>query len=182
MDPPPRPDLRVLQEAGRCAFSRSLFTRIRQNLDHGHLHSDELLGPTYYAALCDSLRPPLDIICEHADRYMELFEYEQAGRLHIGMASDEDGFTLRVGLRGLADCGTGGRDDSPLVELTNARVLHHRDLFSFHRWCHHWFELVTVLPSLGQTVDRQQMAPFWVNRLVSRKEARFYQQSHLYWN
>ena len=66
---------------------------------------------------------------------MELFEYEQAGGLHIGKASDEDGFTLRVGLRGLADCGTGGRDDSPLVELTNVRVLHYCDLFSFHRWC-----------------------------------------------
>ena len=113
---------------------------------------------------------------------MELFEYEQAGRLHIGKASDEDGFTLRVGLRRLADCGTGGRDDSPLVELTNVRVLRHRDLFSFHRWCHHWFEAVAALPLLGQTVDRQQMVPFWVNRLVSRKEARFHHQSHLYWN
>ena len=182
MDPPPRPDLRVLHEAGGCAFSRSLFTRIRQNLDHGHLHSDEPLGLTYYAALCDSLRSPLDIICELADRYMELFEYKQAGRLHIGKASDEDGFTLRVGPRGLADCGTGRRDNSPLVELTNARVLHHHYLFSFHRWCYHWFEAVTVLPLVGQTVDRQQMVPFWVNRLVLRKEARFYQQSHLYWN
>ena len=113
---------------------------------------------------------------------MELFEYEQAGRLHIGKASDEDGLTLRVCLRGLADCGTGGRDDSPLVELTNARVLRHRDLFSFHRWCHHRFKIVTVLPLFGQTVDRQQMVPFWVNRLASRKEARYHQQSHLYWN
>ena len=84
-----------------CAsyFSRSLFTRIQQILDHGHLHSDEPLGLTHYAALCNSLRPLLDKICEHVDRYMELFEYEQAGRLHIGKASDEDEFTLRVGLK-----------------------------------------------------------------------------------
>ena len=99
MDLSPRPDLRTLRETGACAFSRSLFTRIQQVLDHGHLHSDEPLGLTHYAALCDSLRPLLDKICEHADRYMELFEYEQAGRLHIGKASDEDGFTLRVGLK-----------------------------------------------------------------------------------
>ena len=70
----------------------------------------------------------------------------------------------------------------PLIELTNAKVLNHRDLFPFHRWCHHRFELVTVLPLVGQAVDRQQMVPFWVNRLVSRKETHFHQQSHLYWN
>ena len=70
----------------------------------------------------------------------------------------------------------------PLVELTNAKVLNHRDLFPFHGWCHYWFEFVTVFPLIEQTVDRQQMAPFWVNRLVSQKEARFHQQSHLYWS
>ena len=98
MDLSPRPDLRTLRETGAYAFSRSLFTRIQQILDHGHLHSDEPLGLTHYAALC-ALRPLLDKICKHADRYMELFEYEQAGRLHIGKASDEDGFTLRVALK-----------------------------------------------------------------------------------
>ena len=69
-----------------------------------------------------------------------------------------------------------------LIELTNAKVLNHRDLFPFHGWCHHRFEFVTVFPLIEQTVDRQQMAPFWVNRLVSQEEARFHQQSHLYWD
>ena len=112
MDLSPRPDLRTLRETDARAFSRSIFTRIQQVLDHGHLHSVEPLGLTHYAALCNSLRPLLDIICKHADRYMELFEYEQAGRLHIEKASDEDGFTLRGWSEtGWFRCSTGGQDD-----------------------------------------------------------------------
>ena len=41
----------------------------------------------------------------------------------------------------------------PPIGLTNARVLHHRDLFPFHGWCHR-FEIVVVLPLIGQAVDR----------------------------
>ena len=51
----------IVRNRRMCAsyFSRSLFTRIQQNLDHGYLHSDEPLGLTHYAALCNSLRPLL---------------------------------------------------------------------------------------------------------------------------
>ena len=120
---------------------------------------------------------------------MELFEYKQAGRLHIEKASDEDGLLFGVGLKrvGFAVAREDGMIvgqplNLPLIELTNAKVLNHHDLFPFHRWCYHRFELVTVLPLVGQAVDHQQMVPFWVNHLVSRKETHFHQQSHLYWN
>ena len=185
---PPQPDLRVLHETGACAFSRFLFTRIQQNLDHGHLHSDEPLGLTYYAALCDSSRPPLDIIYEHADRYMELFEYEQAWRLHIGKARVEDGFTVAQEDGMIASQPL----NLPPIGLTNARVLYHRDLFPFHGWCH---PLVRDCgcPSFDRTggwlladdafvTGPLSFVPFWVNRLISRKKACCHQQSHLYWN
>ena len=80
---------------------------------------------------------------------MELFEYEQAGRLHIGKARVEDGFTVAQENGMIA----GQPLNFPPIGLTNARVLHHRDLFPFHGWCHR-FEIVVVLPLIGQAVDR----------------------------
>ncbi|KAJ7135501.1 ribosomal RNA-processing protein 7-domain-containing protein [Mycena crocata] len=62
--------------------------------------SEEPSGLAHYTALYDSLRPPLDIVREHADSAMELFEYElkqtkQQSKYRKGEAIvDEDGFTL----------------------------------------------------------------------------------------
>ncbi|KAJ7859590.1 ribosomal RNA-processing protein 7-domain-containing protein [Mycena leptocephala] len=62
--------------------------------------SEEPSGIAHYAALYDSLRPPLDIVREHADSAMELFEFEvkqskQQSKYRKGEAIvDEDGFTL----------------------------------------------------------------------------------------
>jgi ribosomal RNA-processing protein 7 len=62
--------------------------------------SEEPSGVAHYAALYDSLRPPLDIVREHADSAMELFEFElkqskQQSKYRKGEAIvDEDGFTL----------------------------------------------------------------------------------------
>lgn len=57
-------------------------------------------GLVRYQSLYAALRPPLDTIREHADSYMEFFEYEQAknkqkSKYRKGEAIvDEDGFTL----------------------------------------------------------------------------------------
>ncbi|KAJ6588503.1 ribosomal RNA-processing protein 7-domain-containing protein [Mycena capillaripes] len=62
--------------------------------------SEEPSGVAHYAALYDSLRPPLDIVRAHADSAMELFEFElkqtkQQSKYRKGEAIvDEDGFTL----------------------------------------------------------------------------------------
>ncbi|KAJ6481750.1 ribosomal RNA-processing protein 7-domain-containing protein [Mycena sanguinolenta] len=62
--------------------------------------SEEPSGLAHYAALYDSLRPPLDIVREHADSAMELYEFElkqtkQQTKYRKGEAIvDEDGFTL----------------------------------------------------------------------------------------
>ncbi|KAJ7481662.1 ribosomal RNA-processing protein 7-domain-containing protein [Mycena latifolia] len=62
--------------------------------------SEEPSGLAHYTALSDSLRPPLDIVREHADSAMELFEFElkqtkQKTKYRKGEAIvDEDGFTL----------------------------------------------------------------------------------------
>lgn len=62
--------------------------------------TEEPSGFAHYLALYDSLRPPLDIVEEHADTYMELYDYElaknrQKSRYKKGEAIvDEDGFTL----------------------------------------------------------------------------------------
>jgi ribosomal RNA-processing protein 7 len=62
--------------------------------------SEEPSGLAHYAALHDSLRPPLDIVQQHADSWMELFEFElkqtkQQSKYRKGEAIvDEDGFTL----------------------------------------------------------------------------------------
>ncbi|KAF9266128.1 hypothetical protein L218DRAFT_96649 [Marasmius fiardii PR-910] len=61
---------------------------------------EEPRGLAHYAALYDSLRPPLDVVREHVDTYMELFEFEavktkQNSKYRKGEAIvDEDGFTL----------------------------------------------------------------------------------------
>lgn len=62
--------------------------------------TEEPTGLAHYLALYDSLRPPLDTVQEHADTYIELFEYElaktkQQSQYKKGEAIvDEDGFTL----------------------------------------------------------------------------------------
>jgi len=62
--------------------------------------TEEPGGFAHYLALYDSLRPPLDIVEEHADTYMELYDYElaknrQKSQYKKGEAIvDEDGFTL----------------------------------------------------------------------------------------
>ncbi|KAJ7614598.1 ribosomal RNA-processing protein 7-domain-containing protein [Mycena polygramma] len=62
--------------------------------------SEEPAGVAHYAALYDSLRPPLDTVRAHADSAMELFEFEQRqakqqSKYRKGEAIvDEDGFTL----------------------------------------------------------------------------------------
>ncbi|KAJ7031605.1 ribosomal RNA-processing protein 7-domain-containing protein [Mycena alexandri] len=62
--------------------------------------SEEPSGVAHYAALFDSLRPPLDTVRAHADSAMELFEFElkqtkQQSKYRKGEAIvDEDGFTL----------------------------------------------------------------------------------------
>ncbi|EPQ58938.1 hypothetical protein GLOTRDRAFT_69978 [Gloeophyllum trabeum ATCC 11539] len=62
--------------------------------------SEEPRGLAHYLALYDSLRPPLDVVRDHADTWMEMFDYEQAKKkqkseYRKGEAIvDEDGFTL----------------------------------------------------------------------------------------
>jgi ribosomal RNA-processing protein 7 len=62
--------------------------------------TEEPRGLAHYLSLYDSLRPPLDVVQEHADKYIEVYEYElakekQKSKYKIGEAIvDEDGFTL----------------------------------------------------------------------------------------
>ncbi|KAF5363574.1 hypothetical protein D9756_000136 [Leucocoprinus leucothites] len=62
--------------------------------------TEEPRGLAHYLALYDSLRPPLDVVQEHADTYIEVYEYElakerQKSQYKKGEAIvDEDGFTL----------------------------------------------------------------------------------------
>lgn len=57
-------------------------------------------GLSHYKALYASLRPPLDVVKDHADSYMESYEYEQAKKKQKSKHKkgeaivDEDGFTL----------------------------------------------------------------------------------------
>ncbi|KAL0576961.1 hypothetical protein V5O48_005032 [Marasmius crinis-equi] len=61
---------------------------------------EEPRGIAHYVAMYDSVRPPLDAIREHADTYMQLFDFEaaqakQKSKYRKGEAIvDEDGFTL----------------------------------------------------------------------------------------
>ena len=103
--PLPRPSLRILRKTGGCAHvifldSSSLERALSPSKPRPWPRSDEPLGIAHYVALYASLRPPLDIIREHADTYMELFEYEQAKKKQKASHRkgeaivDEDGFTL----------------------------------------------------------------------------------------
>ncbi|KXN81735.1 hypothetical protein AN958_02592 [Leucoagaricus sp. SymC.cos] len=62
--------------------------------------TEEPIGVAHHLALYDSLRPPLDAVQEHADTYIEVYEYElaknkQKSQYKKGEAIvDEDGFTL----------------------------------------------------------------------------------------
>lgn len=62
--------------------------------------TEEPTGLAHYLALYDSLRPPLDAVEEHANTYIEVYEYElaktkQKSQYRKGEAIvDEDGFTL----------------------------------------------------------------------------------------
>jgi ribosomal RNA-processing protein 7 len=62
--------------------------------------TEEPGGLADYLALYDSLWPPLDAVKEHADTYVEVYEYQlakqrQTSQYKKGEAiSDEDGFTL----------------------------------------------------------------------------------------
>ncbi|KDQ64126.1 hypothetical protein JAAARDRAFT_117991 [Jaapia argillacea MUCL 33604] len=61
---------------------------------------EEPSGLAHYRAQYDALRPPLDVVRQHADTYMDLFDYElakgrQKSTYKKGEAIvDEDGFTL----------------------------------------------------------------------------------------
>lgn len=104
--PLPHRTLRTLQRTGRSAHivfldSSSLDKAIAsQKPRPWPTSSGEPSGLAHYAALYDSLRPPLDIVREHADTSMELYEYElaktkQKSKYRKGEAIvDEDGFTL----------------------------------------------------------------------------------------
>ncbi|KAH7906034.1 ribosomal RNA-processing protein 7-domain-containing protein, partial [Hygrophoropsis aurantiaca] len=104
--PFPSPSLRTLRKTGLCihlvfldasALQRALSPPLKSR---PWPSSEEPRGLAHYAALYDSLRPPLDIVKAHADSAMEVFEYElakgkQKAEYRKGEAIvDEDGFTL----------------------------------------------------------------------------------------
>ncbi|KAF8208377.1 ribosomal RNA-processing protein 7-domain-containing protein [Mycena galopus ATCC 62051] len=104
--PLPTKPLRRLRNTGRTAHLVFLdASSLERALVPGKTRSwpmtaDEPFGLAHYAALYDSLRPPLDIVREHADSAMELYEFElkqtkQQTKYRKGEAIvDEDGFTL----------------------------------------------------------------------------------------
>ncbi|KAK7019907.1 ribosomal RNA-processing protein 7 like protein [Favolaschia claudopus] len=106
--PLPTKPLRPLRPTGRTAHlvfldASSLERALAptQKLRTWPTSDSEPTGLARYAALYDSLRPPLDSVRAHADSAMELYEYElqqtrrEAGKYKKGEAIvDEDGFTL----------------------------------------------------------------------------------------
>jgi ribosomal RNA-processing protein 7 len=103
--PLPQTSLRTLRRTGRTAHivfldSSSMEKAISSQKPRPWPSSEEPSGLSHYIALYDSLRPPLDIVREHADTSMELYEYElaktkQKSKYRKGEAIvDEDGFTL----------------------------------------------------------------------------------------
>ncbi|KAK7029423.1 hypothetical protein VNI00_014677 [Paramarasmius palmivorus] len=105
---PSRP-LRRLRKTGQTvhvifldssSLDRTLSTAPQKSRPWPVLADEEPSGLEHYTALYDSLRPPLDAIREHADTWMELFEFEaqkakQKSKYRKGEAIvDEDGFTL----------------------------------------------------------------------------------------
>jgi ribosomal RNA-processing protein 7 len=107
VSPLPRTPLRTLRKTGACAhvifldsssLERALTTP--QKSRPWPRSPDEPSGLAHYTALYDSLRPPLDVVREHADTSMELYEYELArskqkySHRKGEAVVDEDGFTL----------------------------------------------------------------------------------------
>ncbi|KAI3620937.1 gastric cancer antigen zg14 [Moniliophthora roreri] len=106
--PLPTRSLRKLRKTGQIAHvifldSSSLDRTLTNTLQKPRLwpiSGEEPSGLEHYTALHDSLRPPLDAVREHADTWMELFEFEAAktkrqSKYRKGEAIvDEDGFTL----------------------------------------------------------------------------------------
>lgn len=104
--PLPSTSLRTLRRTGRSAHIVFLDT---SSLDRAMStsskprpwpESEEPRGVAHYRALYSSLRPPLDVVREHADTSIELYEYQltkekQNSKYRKGEAIiDEDGFTL----------------------------------------------------------------------------------------
>ena len=102
----PSMSLRTLRRTGRSAHIVFLDT---SSLDRAMSavtkprpwpESEEPRGAAHYRALYASLRPPLDVVREHADTSIELYEYQlakekQKSKYRKGEAIvDEDGFTL----------------------------------------------------------------------------------------
>ncbi len=104
--PLPSVPLRTLRKTGGLAYviflDSSSLDRAVNSLSKPRPwpKTEEPTGLAHYLALYDSLRPPLDVVREHADTYIEAYEYElakakQKSQYHKGEAIvDEDGFTL----------------------------------------------------------------------------------------
>ncbi|KAA1466677.1 hypothetical protein DENSPDRAFT_868598 [Dentipellis sp. KUC8613] len=114
----PQMPLRILRKTGRTAHivfldASSIARALALSTpSKGQKHpqprpwptADAPLGLAHYTALYDALRPPLDAVRQHADSYMELYDYNAAERkrklqreskYRKGEAIvDEDGFTL----------------------------------------------------------------------------------------
>lgn len=104
--PLPSVPLRTLRKTGGLAYiifldSSSLDRAVNTlSKPRSWPTTEEPSGLAHYLALYDSLRPPLDVVQEHADTYIEAYEYElakakQKSQYRKGEAIvDEDGFTL----------------------------------------------------------------------------------------
>lgn len=113
--PLPKINLRVIRRTGGSAHvifldSSSLDRALnmgsatqrwlRSSSKSGEITSEDLVGLARYSALYDALRPPMDIIREHADTSMEAYEHElRQSKQHASHRKgdaiiDEDGFEL----------------------------------------------------------------------------------------
>jgi ribosomal RNA-processing protein 7 len=104
--PLPSTSLRTLRRTGRSAHIVFLDTSSldramsRVSKPRPWPESEEPRGAAHYRALYASLRPPLDVVRDHADTSIELYEYQlakekQKSKYRKGEAIiDEDGFTL----------------------------------------------------------------------------------------
>ncbi|KAF9000228.1 ribosomal RNA-processing protein 7-domain-containing protein [Cyathus striatus] len=105
--PLPSKNIRTLRKTGRSAHVIFLdASSLDRALAQPHkarpwpTSPEEPRGLLHYISLYQSLRPPLDIVREHADTSIEVYEYNQAkdkqkSKYRKGEAIvDEDGFTL----------------------------------------------------------------------------------------
>ncbi|KAI0682618.1 ribosomal RNA-processing protein 7-domain-containing protein [Earliella scabrosa] len=105
--PLPAVRLRALRQTGHTAYvvfldNSSLARALKppQKPYTWPTDSETPLGLAHYTTLYAALRPPLDVVREHADTWMDAFEHEQAkkrqeSKYRKGEAIvDEDGFTL----------------------------------------------------------------------------------------